>query len=193
MHLKYASDDDLKQIGLSRPEIRRLRKFYEKYYPNGYLGKIKRLLQNPKPADMVRDVVRSRPPSIFQSTPYDSSSDVITWPIISLTLSYFYSLQIADFAVPYVDELAERGQLHKQGADGRIILQQGAAFQQTYHSCGCHNHQQTTGRRGVWHRAAGRVDCERQRTGTYFTTKLSRITQQLSNQLLLRWLFIRGN
>lgn len=48
-HLKYASDEDLKQLGLSRPEVRRLRKFYDKYYPNGYLGKIKRLLQSPKP------------------------------------------------------------------------------------------------------------------------------------------------
>lgn len=46
-HLKYTADEDLKQIGLSRPEIRRLRKFYEKVYPNGYLSKIKRLLQNP--------------------------------------------------------------------------------------------------------------------------------------------------
>lgn len=46
-HLKYASDEDLKQIGLSKPEIRRLRKYYEKYYPHGYLSKIKRLLQNP--------------------------------------------------------------------------------------------------------------------------------------------------
>ncbi|KAL5287489.1 hypothetical protein ACFFRR_008400 [Megaselia abdita] len=43
--LKYATDDDLRQIGLSRPEIRRLRKFYEKYYPHGYLSKIKRLIQ----------------------------------------------------------------------------------------------------------------------------------------------------
>ncbi|XP_031622638.1 activated Cdc42 kinase-like [Contarinia nasturtii] len=46
-HLKYASDEDLKQVGLSKPQIRRLRKFYEKYYPHGYLSKIKRLLQNP--------------------------------------------------------------------------------------------------------------------------------------------------
>lgn len=46
-HLKYASDEDLKQVGLSKPEIRRLRKFYEKYYPHGYLSKIKRLLHNP--------------------------------------------------------------------------------------------------------------------------------------------------
>ncbi|KAJ6641428.1 Activated Cdc42 kinase-like [Pseudolycoriella hygida] len=46
-HLKYASDEDLKQVGLSRPEIRRLRKFYEKCYPHGYFSKIKRLLQAP--------------------------------------------------------------------------------------------------------------------------------------------------
>lgn len=46
-HLKYASDEDLKQVGLSKPEIRRLRKFYEKFYPHGYFSKIKRLLQTP--------------------------------------------------------------------------------------------------------------------------------------------------
>uniref|UniRef100_A0A182JST2 non-specific protein-tyrosine kinase n=1 Tax=Anopheles christyi TaxID=43041 RepID=A0A182JST2_9DIPT len=42
-HLKYATDEDLRQVsGLSRPEIRRLRKYYEKYYPHGYLNKIRR-------------------------------------------------------------------------------------------------------------------------------------------------------
>ncbi|XP_055374102.1 activated Cdc42 kinase-like isoform X1 [Condylostylus longicornis] len=46
-HLKYATDEDLRQVGFSKPEIRRLRKFYEKYYPHGYLSKIKRLLQPP--------------------------------------------------------------------------------------------------------------------------------------------------
>lgn len=49
--VKYATDEDLKQLGLSRPEIRRLRKYYEKYYPHGYLSKIKRLLQNPRNAN----------------------------------------------------------------------------------------------------------------------------------------------
>ncbi|XP_023164753.2 activated Cdc42 kinase-like isoform X2 [Drosophila hydei] len=44
---KYASDEDLRFIGLSRPEIRRLRKFYEKHFPHSYLSKIKRLLQAP--------------------------------------------------------------------------------------------------------------------------------------------------
>ncbi|CAD7015182.1 unnamed protein product [Ceratitis capitata] len=46
-HVKYATDEDLKHIGLSRPEIRRLRKFFEKHFPHGYLSKIKRLLQAP--------------------------------------------------------------------------------------------------------------------------------------------------
>ncbi|XP_017836990.1 activated Cdc42 kinase-like isoform X2 [Drosophila busckii] len=44
---KYAADEDLRCIGLSRPEIRRLRKFYEKHFPHSYLSKIKRLLQAP--------------------------------------------------------------------------------------------------------------------------------------------------
>lgn len=42
--LKYATDEDFKTMGMSRPEIRRLRKFYDKYYPHSYLNKIKRLL-----------------------------------------------------------------------------------------------------------------------------------------------------
>ncbi|XP_068147133.1 activated Cdc42 kinase-like isoform X2 [Drosophila tropicalis] len=44
---KYATDEDLRFIGLSRPEIRRLRKYYEKHFPHSYLSKIKRLLQAP--------------------------------------------------------------------------------------------------------------------------------------------------
>ncbi|XP_033233262.1 activated Cdc42 kinase-like isoform X2 [Drosophila pseudoobscura] len=44
---KYAADEDLRFIGLSRPEIRRLRKYYEKHFPHSYLSKIKRLLQTP--------------------------------------------------------------------------------------------------------------------------------------------------
>jgi hypothetical protein len=46
--LKYATDQDFKSIGLSRPELRRLHKFRDKYNSQGYLSKIKRLLQAPK-------------------------------------------------------------------------------------------------------------------------------------------------
>lgn len=45
--LKYATDQDFRTVGFSRPEIRRLHKFYDKYCSQGYLSKIKRLLQNP--------------------------------------------------------------------------------------------------------------------------------------------------
>lgn len=41
---KYATDEDLRTLGMSRPEIRRLRKYHEKHFPHGYLSKIKRLL-----------------------------------------------------------------------------------------------------------------------------------------------------
>lgn len=45
--LKYATDQDYRSVGFSRPEIRRLHKFYDKYCSQGYLSKIKRLLQTP--------------------------------------------------------------------------------------------------------------------------------------------------
>ncbi|CAH1716278.1 unnamed protein product [Chironomus riparius] len=45
--IKYATDQDFRTIGFSRPEIRRLHKFYDKYCSQGYLSKIKRLLQTP--------------------------------------------------------------------------------------------------------------------------------------------------
>lgn len=47
-HLKFATDEDLRQVGLSKPEIRRLRKNYDKLYPHGYLSKIKKMLQPAK-------------------------------------------------------------------------------------------------------------------------------------------------
>ncbi|KPJ09027.1 Tyrosine-protein kinase PR2 [Papilio machaon] len=42
--LKYVIKGDLHQIGLSKPEQRRYRKLYNKYFPNPYLNKLKQLL-----------------------------------------------------------------------------------------------------------------------------------------------------
>lgn len=42
--LKYVTDDDLNQLGMSRPEQRRLKKYYNKHFPQNYLSKFKRLL-----------------------------------------------------------------------------------------------------------------------------------------------------
>lgn len=42
--LKFATDGDLSELGMSKPEMRRLRKYYEKHFPNNYLLKFKKLL-----------------------------------------------------------------------------------------------------------------------------------------------------
>ena len=41
--LKYVDDEDMVEIGMSKPEIRRLKKFFRKECPQGALGKIKRV------------------------------------------------------------------------------------------------------------------------------------------------------
>jgi hypothetical protein len=41
--LKYVEEDDLAGIGMSRPEMRRLKKMYKKECPHGALGKIKKV------------------------------------------------------------------------------------------------------------------------------------------------------
>lgn len=42
--LKFATEGDLAELGMSKPEMRRLRKYYEKHFPNNYLLKLKKLL-----------------------------------------------------------------------------------------------------------------------------------------------------
>jgi len=42
-HIKYVDDHDLVGIGMTKPEIRRLRQFYKKTYPQGAFGKLKKV------------------------------------------------------------------------------------------------------------------------------------------------------
>jgi len=42
-HIKYVVDQDLVGIGMSKPEIRRLRQFHKKACPQGALGKLKKV------------------------------------------------------------------------------------------------------------------------------------------------------
>lgn len=41
--LKYVTDEDLHSIGMAKPEIRRLKKFFQKHFPQNYLSKIKKV------------------------------------------------------------------------------------------------------------------------------------------------------
>lgn len=53
--LKYVTDDDYYQLGMSKPEVRRLKKYFNKYYPQNYLSKFKKMLL-PKKDDQVIDL-----------------------------------------------------------------------------------------------------------------------------------------
>lgn len=46
--IKYVCDDDLHQIGMSKPEMRRLRKYFEKHFPQNYLSKLKKKILSKK-------------------------------------------------------------------------------------------------------------------------------------------------
>ncbi|XP_063989321.1 uncharacterized protein Ack-like isoform X2 [Diachasmimorpha longicaudata] len=42
--LKYVTEEDLNAIGMSKPEMRRLKKYFQKYFPQNYLSKFKKML-----------------------------------------------------------------------------------------------------------------------------------------------------
>lgn len=70
--LKYVEEDDLSHLGMSRPEQRRLRKYFHKYFPQTYLRKIKQMIL-PKAKD---DMDQSSVLLLDTSTDKGSSSQV---------------------------------------------------------------------------------------------------------------------
>ncbi len=42
-HLKYVKEEDLEAIGMARPEMRRLKKFYKRECPQGTFGKLRKV------------------------------------------------------------------------------------------------------------------------------------------------------
>uniref|UniRef100_A0A2C9LT37 non-specific protein-tyrosine kinase n=1 Tax=Biomphalaria glabrata TaxID=6526 RepID=A0A2C9LT37_BIOGL len=43
-HLKYVKEEDLEDIGMTKPEMRRLKKFYKKEFPHGAINKLRKVL-----------------------------------------------------------------------------------------------------------------------------------------------------
>ena len=41
--IKYVDDEDLQDMGMSKPEMRRLKKFFKKECPQGTFGKLKKV------------------------------------------------------------------------------------------------------------------------------------------------------
>lgn len=59
--LKYVSDEDLVQIGMSKPEMRRLKKFFQKYYPQNYISKIKKMILPKKGEEQFESMIAMLP------------------------------------------------------------------------------------------------------------------------------------
>ncbi|ESO91373.1 hypothetical protein LOTGIDRAFT_153809 [Lottia gigantea] len=43
-HLKYVKEEDLEAVGMAKPEMRRLKKFYKKECPQGTFGKLRKII-----------------------------------------------------------------------------------------------------------------------------------------------------
>lgn len=41
--LKYVTEEDLQQIGMTKPEMRRLKKFFQRHFPQNYISKLKKV------------------------------------------------------------------------------------------------------------------------------------------------------
>ncbi|XP_015592251.1 uncharacterized protein LOC107266364 isoform X2 [Cephus cinctus] len=66
--LKYVTEEDLTAIGMTKPEMRRLKKYFQKHFPQNYLSKFKKMLlpkreeQTPGALGMLPEERQDRPP-----------------------------------------------------------------------------------------------------------------------------------
>ncbi|XP_054273540.1 activated Cdc42 kinase-like isoform X3 [Macrosteles quadrilineatus] len=67
--LKFVSEEDLQQLGMSKPEMRRLKKYFHKHFPQNYISKLKKMIVYKKEengqslmAAMLSDEVVDKPP-----------------------------------------------------------------------------------------------------------------------------------
>ncbi|KAJ8956876.1 hypothetical protein NQ318_014292 [Aromia moschata] len=85
--LKFTTEGDLMEIGMSKPEMRRLRKYYEKHFPHNYLSKFKKLLTHRKHENSVNDacLLASTDSLSLSKAPRVSSKHII--PAASITIN----------------------------------------------------------------------------------------------------------
>ncbi|XP_030761391.1 activated Cdc42 kinase-like isoform X2 [Sitophilus oryzae] len=85
--LKFTTESDLMDIGMSKPEMRRLRKYYEKHFPHNYLSKFKKLLSHRKQENTVSDasLLLNSDTLTMTKTPKVSSKHII--PAADITIN----------------------------------------------------------------------------------------------------------
>lgn len=85
--MKFTTEGDLIDIGMSKPEMRRLRKYYEKHFPHNYLSKFKKLLTHRRQENSVNDacLLPSNESMTLSKAPRVSSKHII--PSTSITIN----------------------------------------------------------------------------------------------------------
>ncbi|CAH1969058.1 unnamed protein product [Acanthoscelides obtectus] len=93
--LKFTTEGDLLDIGMSKPEMRRLRKYYEKHFPHNYFSKFKKLLTHRKQEHSMNDACLLADSMTLSKAPKVSSKHII--PAASITINK--ELGIGEFGV----------------------------------------------------------------------------------------------
>ncbi|XP_060517637.1 activated Cdc42 kinase-like isoform X2 [Cylas formicarius] len=85
--MKFTTEGDLMDIGMSKPEMRRLRKYYDKHFPHNYLSKFKKLLTHRKQENTSSDacLLMNSESVCLSKSPKVSSKHII--PAASITIN----------------------------------------------------------------------------------------------------------
>lgn len=93
--IKYVEEEDLLHLGMSKPEQRRLKKFFHKYYPQTYLKKIKKMILSKNKDDPDRVSVLENDTTLERPNIKVPSKHIISMDNISLNKE----LGIGEFGV----------------------------------------------------------------------------------------------
>ncbi|XP_014669096.1 PREDICTED: tyrosine-protein kinase PR2-like [Priapulus caudatus] len=96
--LKYVDDEDLMLIGMTKPEMRRLKKFFQKEYPQGTLGRFRKKIMKGSSFDERR--ASSLPPPLVDKQVANSPSKAANRHIIpSDSITVCKELGVGEFGV----------------------------------------------------------------------------------------------
>uniref|UniRef100_A0AAR5P1S0 non-specific protein-tyrosine kinase n=2 Tax=Dendroctonus ponderosae TaxID=77166 RepID=A0AAR5P1S0_DENPD len=119
--LKFTTESDLVDIGMSKPEMRRLRKYYEKHFPHNYLSKFKKLLSHKKQENTVTDVnlLLNQDTLTVSKSPKVSSKHII--PAASITINK--ELGMGEFGVVQQGVWCNEGNICEMHRDICLLMQ----------------------------------------------------------------------
>lgn len=125
--LKFTAESDLLEIGMSKPEMRRLRKYYDKHFPHNYLSKLKKIINYRKQGQSSNDpyLLMSMDALSVSRAPRVSSKHII--PAASITINK--ELGMGEFGVVQQGVWCNEGERIQVSlsAAANIIIQNGVS------------------------------------------------------------------